>query len=169
MLKKAIVALAIAALTQTTRAEIEPISVPEIAQPVEVASTLDPLVNILEIPAITLREFSCLVKNVYYEARKESFLGQVLVAKTTLNRAKHEDFPDDICSVVYQYKQFSWVLDRKRPRNMLEHYFPTVNAAVLAAFNHDSDALFFHATYVKPKWAKQKQRLYKEGNHIFYK
>jgi spore germination cell wall hydrolase CwlJ-like protein len=30
------------------------------------------------------------------------------------------------------------------------------------------DALYFHATYVKPRWAKQKIRVKRVGRHIFY-
>jgi spore germination cell wall hydrolase CwlJ-like protein len=30
-------------------------------------------------------------------------------------------------------------------------------------------ATFFHATYIKPDWAPQKQRVAKIGRHIFYK
>lgn len=31
-----------------------------------------------------------------------------------------------------------------------------------------SDALYFHATHVKPVWARQKQRVERIGGHIFY-
>ena len=30
-------------------------------------------------------------------------------------------------------------------------------------------AVFFHATYIKPDWAPQKQRVAKIGRHIFYR
>jgi spore germination cell wall hydrolase CwlJ-like protein len=30
-------------------------------------------------------------------------------------------------------------------------------------------ALFFHATYVNPNWAKERQRVARIGNHVFYK
>jgi len=30
-------------------------------------------------------------------------------------------------------------------------------------------ATFFHATYIKPDWAPQKQRVAKIGRHIFYR
>lgn len=29
-------------------------------------------------------------------------------------------------------------------------------------------ALFFHATYVKPSWAKNKKRVAHIGRHVFY-
>ena len=30
-------------------------------------------------------------------------------------------------------------------------------------------ALHFHATYIKPDWAKQKQAVARIGKHVFYK
>ena len=48
------------------------------------------------------QEAVCLAKNIYFEARGESLAGKLAVAKVTLNRTKHEDFPDSVCKVVYQ-------------------------------------------------------------------
>ena len=30
-------------------------------------------------------------------------------------------------------------------------------------------ALFYHADYVKPEWAKEKRRVARIGSHIFYR
>lgn len=56
------------------------------------------------------KEVICLAKNIYYESRGETVLGQKLVAKVTLNRQKNKNFPNTICKVVYQPYQFSWTL-----------------------------------------------------------
>jgi N-acetylmuramoyl-L-alanine amidase len=31
------------------------------------------------------------------------------------------------------------------------------------------DALFYHAAYIKPDWARQKRVVARIGNHIFYR
>ena len=64
---------------------------------------------LVEIPGPTVqqmlqveRDLDCLARNIYWEARSESFEGMVAVAQVTLNRVKHKSFPDSICGVVYQ-------------------------------------------------------------------
>ena len=58
------------------------------------------------------KQLYCLAKNVYFEAASEPFDGKVAVAMVTMNRVKHNDFPNDVCSVVYERNkrtcQFSW-------------------------------------------------------------
>lgn len=127
------------------------------------------------------RELVCLAKNIYYEAGNEPFEGKVAVAQVTLNRAQHEDFPNDICKVVYQKNifyaktvcQFSWYCDRQalmRPMDS-ESYQESMIVAkkvLLEGFRLPSlhDALFYHANYVNPNW--KKKRIVQVGKHIFY-
>ena len=42
----------------------------------------------------------CLVEAIYFEARSESFSGQLAVATVILNRVKSTIFPNTICKVV---------------------------------------------------------------------
>ena len=127
-----------------------------------------PLAMVGQQPApLTKTELKCLTDNVWHEARGESFEGKVLVARTTLNRVLHPNFPKTVCGVVYQPHQFSWTKTDYGTPDRAE-WIQAANA-VYAALNHPSPALYFHATYVKPTWAKNKQLLVKEGNHIFYK
>ncbi len=55
----------------------------------------------------------CLALNIYFEARSESFASQVAVAQVTLNRIESKKYPNDVCAVVKQPKQFSWYSDGK--------------------------------------------------------
>lgn len=56
----------------------------------------------------TKNEKTCLALNIYHEARGEGRIGQLLVGHVTLNRVEHENWPNNICQVVYQPNQFSW-------------------------------------------------------------
>lgn len=127
------------------------------------------------------RVLDCLAMNVYAEAGGESFEGKVAVAQVTLNRARHPKFPNDICQVVTQKNvimgkvicQFSWYCERsaiRKPNNpaYTESYM-VAKKVLLEGFKLDSltDALYFHAVYVKPQWPHEK--IIQIGNHIFYR
>ena len=43
-----------------------------------------------------------MAKNIYFEAKSESFAGQAAVALVVLNRVKHKAFPSTICEVIYE-------------------------------------------------------------------
>jgi len=61
-------------------------------------------------------EVHCLALNIYHEARGETFEGKLAVAAVTLNRVRHKRFPDGVCEVVWQPRQFSWTHDGKTDR-----------------------------------------------------
>ena len=58
-------------------------------------------------------EIDCLAKTIYHEARGETEAGKKAVAMVTINRVNNPMFPDSICRVVYEPRQFSWTLDKK--------------------------------------------------------
>ena len=132
------------------------------------------------------RNIKCLAMNVYHEARGEPTLGQYAVAVVTMNRVSSVRYPDDICRVVYQkgwsskYQRyvaaFSWTQDQKTdvPKESLA--WKNAVKVAKAVYQEEitnkakvADALFYHAEYVKPRWASQKSRVTKLGRHIFYK
>jgi len=127
-------------------------------------------------------ELACMALNIYREARGEPFEGKVAVAQVTLNRVAHPAFPKDVCGVVHQKTvvmekvicQFSWHCDsaaRTRPVNK-EAYnesYAVAKKVLLENFRLDilKDALYYHATYVNPRWPLEK--IGKIGQHIFYR
>jgi spore germination cell wall hydrolase CwlJ-like protein len=132
-----------------------------------------------------MKQLDCLARNVYYEARGESYEGQLAVALVTLNRVEHGLFPNSICGVVNERKlkkgfevcQFSWRCEsHTNPKKRVHQKHESYKAAMEAIFEYESltsgvitkDVLYFHAKYVKPSWRKHKQLLAKIDNHIFY-
>lgn len=127
------------------------------------------------------RQLECLAMNIYKEAGYEPFEGKVAVAQVTLNRVADSDFPDDVCGVVYQKTkgtkvvcQFSWYCDKvhkTRPvgDKAYNESYEVAKKVLLENFKLDSitEALYYHADYVNPKWNKIK--VAKIGRHIFYK
>lgn len=119
-------------------------------------------------------EHECLAGAVYFESKGESLGGQLSVAEVVLNRARSGRFPSTICGVVKQRHQFSFIRGGKFPP------IPRSSAAwrkavAIATIARDDladgpapNALFFHATYVSPKWRGLK-RVATVGNHVFYR
>lgn len=114
----------------------------------------------------TTKEIRCLVDNVYHEARGESYWGQVLVAKVTLNRAALSE--QSLCQTVYAPKQFSWTLKKQKPINRKSNEYTTAFNAAAMAFRIQFPALYYHNLGVHPKWAKAFTKVATYGNHTFY-
>ena len=133
----------------------------------------------------------CLATNIYWEARNQSFAGQIAVGLVTLNRVIDDRFPDTICEVVYQAKtrkswaqpwvdipirdrcQFSWYCDGKDDAPYEEKAWEQARLVANGVYYQKlyplvGDALWYHADYVKPEWAESKREVAQIGNHIFY-
>ena len=140
-------------------------------------------------PADTL----CLQKNAYFEARNQSDAGMMAVTHVVLNRVHSDRFPNTVCEVVYQGKQkpswkdpskmvmvrhqcqFSWYCDGKSDEpTQQEAWVQAQQIAYLMIYFEEykgisEGATHYHATYVDPHWAKQKQLVGRIGSHIFYR
>lgn len=129
---------------------------------------------------VKLAEENCLARAVYFEARSESELGQLAVAKVILNRVRDPDYPNTICGVVYQGSgrrnscQFSFACDGLPDDVKSAKAWANSKRVAQKALNGSSkvaavaSATNYHADYVKPRWAKSMKRLIKIGRHIFY-
>jgi spore germination cell wall hydrolase CwlJ-like protein len=114
---------------------------------------------------ISAKEFTCLTDNIYYEARGESFLGQIAVGRVTLNRA--ELFSKSVCSIVYEPSQFSWTLKPHRV-NDKEAYRVAKEAAIASKEYYQLPVYYFHNIHIKPKWSYKYKPVMTIDNHIFY-
>jgi spore germination cell wall hydrolase CwlJ-like protein len=128
-------------------------------------------------------EVKCLATAIYFEARGESEKGRIAVAQVVLNRVKNPAYPDTICSVVYQNKnkrnrcQFSFACDGISDRIRDKKAWAEAQALARRVLNDESTlylasvgaATHYHATYVRPRWARTMNKMEKIGRHIFYK
>ena len=55
----------------------------------------------------------CLIAVVFFEARDQPVQGQFAVAEVVMNRVESDRWPNGICEVVFQNKQFSFTHDGK--------------------------------------------------------
>jgi spore germination cell wall hydrolase CwlJ-like protein len=127
------------------------------------------------------REKRCLAEAIYFEARSEPEDGQAAVAQVVLNRVASGLYPSTICGVVYQNRnryhacQFSFACEGKSLRvNEQESWQSAtrIAEAVMDGKTYLADvggATHYHANYVRPRWAKQLEKMDVIGHHIFYK
>ena len=156
-----------------------------VAAPVEVITTDKPTYGPSE-------HIQCLAMNMYHEARDQGTAGKLAVSAVVLNRVNDERFPNSVCEVVLQAQtrpswrdgtpipirnkcQFSWYCDGKSdvPKNE-KAWKKAQDYAYLVLYNRiaidvTEGATHYHATYVKPSWAKTKTRTTRIESHIFYR
>ena len=97
------------------------------------------------------------------------------VGRVVVNRAESGAFPADYCGVVTQRGQFSFVKGGIIPTPDTSSS-AWKRAIAVAQIAHQElwdspvkDALFFHATYVKPSWARKKVARATLARHVFYR
>ena len=132
----------------------------------------------------------CMAINIYYEARSENEQGKRAVAYVTQNRGvkRHQN----LCRVVFAYKQFSWVHQYKvldenkhikaefRPRASSAQWKECLRIAREVMAHPEQDltkgAEFFVAYYIYPrclsracKWIKRLEFVGQFDSHLFFR
>ena len=127
--------------------------------------------------------------NMYHEAKNQSMLGQIAVGQVVMNRVEDSRFPDNVCDVVTEavtYKgtdkpvlhkcQFSWYcngekdepdFDSKEWWDAKEYASIVLSGTIM--LDVTEGATHYHATYVRPAWAKTKTKTTRIDRHIFYR
>ncbi len=129
---------------------------------------------------VSEKELWCMATAIYFEARSESYRGQIAVGQVVMNRLAHKIYPKTICNVVFQNQhmrnacQFSfacdgipehvtepkaWAQAEEIARGVING---TLYVTEVGASTH------YHATYVYPHWAPKLKKNTRIGHHIFY-
>ena len=125
----------------------------------------------------------CLARNVYFEARGEPIAGQYAVAEVTMNRKASGLFPATVCEVVNEKRwdpvrgryvgAFSWTEFGSLPAPAGEEWERAQRVAAAVYWQKRlptlEGALYFHASYIRPDWAKEKKLVSRIGRHVFYR
>ena len=138
-----------------------------------------------------MEAITCLALNIYFEARNQPIAGQVAVSQVVMNRVESSYFPDTVCEVVFQVPtrpswknpeieipvrdrcQFSWFCDGKSDTPKDKEAWDKAQFIAYGVYwdlvdDQVENALWYHAYYVTPDWASQKQEIRIIGDHIFY-
>lgn len=135
--------------------------------------TLAPI-SLEPIDSEVSEDIRCLAMNIYHEARGESLLGQEAVASVTMNRVRNPRYPDSVCEVVWQPKQFSWTRTHKKFHAIQDR--DAWNKALVVAratftgyeLSRVGQATHYHAVHVQPYWADDGILVARIGRHLFY-
>ena len=119
-------------------------------------------------------QLDCLALNIYHEGRGESSRGQAAIAAVTMNRVRSKSYPNSVCEVVWQKKQFSWTHIARR-HHVVTDVAAWSQAMVIAVLFFDGAritkiglATHYHADTVRPYWIADGKAIGKIGNHHFY-
>lgn len=130
--------------------------------------------------AVSEKELWCMATAIYFEARGESYRGQVAVGQVVMNRVAHRLYPKTICNVVFQNEhmrnacQFSFACDGIPERVTEAKAWAQAEEIAKGVINGSlyitevGKSTHYHATYVYPHWAPRLKRNAKIGHHIFY-
>ena len=143
----------------------------------------------------------CLVKNVFYEGpryfptlenryelskrelRRNILEDRIKIINVTLNRKEHNRFPDTVCSVIHQYRQFSWTLEQDKVtqsirnkykndptelQNLVEIEKLVEHALVYGLEDLTDNSIYYHTHAVEPYWNKNKEVVVASMWHVYY-
>jgi Cell wall hydrolyses involved in spore germination len=131
--------------------------------------------------SFTPKQQQCLASGIYFEARGESVRGQAAVAQVILNRVRNPSYPGTICDVVYQNEdwrnrcQFSFACDNIKDRIRSQEHWKVAKEVAMAVtagkiwLPEVGSATHYHATYVRPNWARTMKKVGRIGLHVFYR
>ena len=113
----------------------------------------------------------CLALAIYFEARGENLMGQKAVAQVVINRVEDARYPDTVCGVVWEPKQFSFTHDGK-PEKMYEvearETAMQVAEEALQGNGLNITSTHYHSNKVMPYWKTHYKLDGRVDNHYFY-
>ena len=140
---------------------------------------LSMMIGSASVPEATITDITCMAQNIWFETRSGGFEDKIAVGHVVLNRVRAGNYPDTICEVIWQPKQFSWTHDGQSDEVELinridrEAWMRAVMAAHLTMTGEVKDfsngATHYHANYVSPGWSKAMTNVAVHGQHIYYR
>jgi len=120
---------------------------------------------------------TCLAVAIFFEARAEPIEGMEAVANVIINRVEDSRYPDTVCDVVWEPKQFSWTHDglTDDPEAHTGHQdklaWVTSQRVAKEALQGNLMGItstHYHAEYVLPFWTNVYSKDGVVGTHVFY-
>jgi len=127
------------------------------------------------------QQIECVVEAVYHEARGEPEEGWKAVVEVIVNRSKMKEYPDTLCEVVHQNKQFSYRNGDKKHNLHYDNPSKLYNITK-TIYNHLYDiekhpkhrvlpecvSHYDGKSFKKPSWANQMDMVKEISGHQFY-
>jgi len=119
-------------------------------------------------------DVGCLAYSIYREAGNLPPAQQYAVGQVHINRLRDGSWGHSLCKVVFAKAQFSWTLEKKlvgwtaTQREKYVNMAKFMLAGVRVKGLDNNNVLWYHASYVNPKWADKSKVVAQAGPHIFY-
>jgi len=115
----------------------------------------------------------CLAAVIYFEARSEPLDAQAAVAGVVLERVASSRYPDSVCEVAFQHKQFSAFNNGVPAVKETSAWDTSLIVAQMTLDDPDGvvpigGATHYHTSAIRPYWADHYTYLGKSGDHLFY-
>tara|TARA_B110000093_G_scaffold149755_1_gene163405 strand:+ start:1676 stop:2125 length:450 start_codon:yes stop_codon:yes gene_type:complete len=122
---------------------------------------------------------TCLAALIFFEARGESLDGQLAVGQVAMNRMESPRWPNDMCAVANQSKQFSYTHDGLSD-NPERHINNSRDAKALVIAREIAEEFLikgvrfgltsthYHTVDVSPYWSRTYALDGRIGRHLFY-
>lgn len=117
-------------------------------------------------------EVDCLARNIYHEAGNSTRLDERAVAHVTINRKNSGQFPNTICGVVYQPRQFKWTRNEPPTNNTVTwNRSREIAFDALARRSQDptNGATYFWSSRLHPRWTRNLTVTLTTRAHIYAK
>jgi spore germination cell wall hydrolase CwlJ-like protein len=127
-----------------------------------------------------LDQMLCVAEAIWFEASGEPLQGKYVVAHVIRNRKNSARFPNTLCEVVNQRKQFSY-LNKCRPKVVINNHIDALafEWSVRIAIDLVNDTLggdftggadhYYNPKKANPSWAQYGEVVGKVGNHLLLK
>jgi N-acetylmuramoyl-L-alanine amidase len=124
----------------------------------------------------------CLITNVFFEARNEDPESRKAIIEVTMNRVDDYRYPNTVCEVVWEEKQFSWTWDGKHddPTRFKGHKDKVALKEIteqVVAFLEDPDEILSRKNWAThyyrkgtevPSWVNVFTFQNQIGGHLYY-
>jgi N-acetylmuramoyl-L-alanine amidase len=132
----------------------------------------------LPIDSHSEKQIYCLSEALYFEARNQSDICNIIISNVIFNRTLDKRHPNNFCGVVHARHQFEYYWDGKsdtpHEKNAWVRSKSLANLSVIGYTLGMKDvtdtSLYFHTTNIKPNWNFSViEKTVTCGNHVFYK
>lgn len=118
-------------------------------------------------------ETLCLAAVVYFEARSEPIDAQANVAGVVMERVSNDRYPDQVCHVAFEPKQFSAFNNGPTPITDAQAWDVALMVSEMVMQDPEGvvelfGSTHYHADYIRPYWADHLEFIGKSGDHLFY-
>ena len=128
---------------------------------------------------VDMNDYICMAEAIHFEARGETDEGMIAVGEVIMNRVESKRFPDTICEVVHQDKQFSYrnsgapsvtITNDIEAKAFARIASIALDVVSYKATKLDIDADHYYAhDKVQPYWISYVDAKVIVGNHTFVK